>query len=279
MLYVIGKDMISFFMIIFTLLWSSLAGFCGNNKTAFVEPQGRFCLSGSYWKYSSDHFWNAEGKRCDAFNKFTKEEYILYAEYGLTERDTLSLKEGWARISESVNGRTMGFADIEIGWKRSLCQKGGAFISGEIVGIIPLECDHKPGLRYGRYGGEFNWLLSKNFSYHRLIGKYDFRLGYRTYEGFPSDQIRADAAAIFNLFSSVQLLLAGHLEYGLFNGHSVMNQSFFCFYSNYRLLKGQMELLFSLYRSASLFIGYQKHIWGKNIGTGGSWYGGAQIQF
>ncbi|HEY4831025.1 MAG TPA: hypothetical protein VIH61_00475 [Waddliaceae bacterium] len=271
--------MVGIFLITLIFFWNSLFGFCGNNKTAWVQQRNHFCLSGSYWNYSSDHFWNANGNQRDAFNKFTKEEYVLYLEYGLTQRDTLWLKDGWARIRESVNGRTLGFADMEIGWKRYLGQKWGAAISGEIVGIIPIESEHKPGLRYGRYGGEFNLLLSKEFSYWKLPGWYDFRLGYRAYEGFPSDQIRADAAATFNLFPCVKLLLAGHLEYGLFNGHSIMNQSFFCLFSNYRLLKGQVELLFSLYKEASLFVGYQRHIWGKNVGTGGLWYGGVQVQF
>ena len=258
---------------------SSLVGFCGNIKTACLQHQGHFCLSGSYWGYSSDHFWNSNGNQCNAFNKFSKAECDLYIEYGLTSCDTLWVKDGWARISESVNGRTMGFTDVEIGWKRYLGQKWGAIISGEIVAIVPLESEHKPGLRYGRYGGEFNLLLSKGVFYRNIPARYDFCLGYRAYEGFPSDQIRADAAATFDLSPCIHLLLAGHLEYGLFNGHSVMNQSFFCFYSNYRLLKGQIELLFSLYKGASLFVGYQRHVWGRNVGTGGSWYGGAQLQF
>lgn len=216
----------------------------------------------------------------DAFNKFEKDLYQGYAEYGLTWRDTISIKGGWARIEETLNGRNFGFTDIELGWKRYLCQKNGALISAELVAIIPPEEEHSPGLRYGCWGGEINLLMSNGFYLANTRGAYDLRLGYRTYDGDPSDQILADAVGRFMIFPRVCLLAGLNLQYGLLNGHPTRSQqSLFCFFPNYRLLNGKVEVMFNVFKGASIFAGYQRHIWGRNVGTGGEWYAGAQCQF
>lgn len=258
---------------------SALSGIAIDHKTACPQKQGHVYLCGTYWTYCSDEFWNSNGKRCEAYNEFEKCEFNFYAEYGITCRDTVTLKSAWARIDESVNGRTFGFEDIEIGWKRYLGTKCSHLISAELVGIIPVETNYKPGLRYGEYGGEFNLLLTKGFKLWEQCGSYDLRLGYRTYCGFPSDQIRADA--VFNIFSFSRLTLSasGHLEYGLFNGSSKDDESFFLLNPNYRLFRGQLQATLCVYQGAAIFVGYQRHMWGRNVGTNGGVYSGAQVQF
>lgn len=266
-------------IIIAFIVPSTLISIASDHKTACTQQQGHVYLCGTYWTYSSDEFWNSNGKRCEAHNEFEKCEYNLYAEYGLTCRDTISFNSAWARIDESINGRTFGFEDLEIGWKRYLGTKWCHHISAELVGIIPIEAEYKPGLRYGQYGGEFNLLLTKGFELWERCGSYDLRLGYRTYCGFPSDQVRADA--VFNIFPFSRLMLSasGHLEYGLFNGSSKDDESLFLLNPKYRLFRGQLQATMCVYKGASVFVGYQRHLWGRNVGTNGGGYGGVQIQF
>jgi len=258
---------------------SNLISIAINHKTACPLQKGRTYLSGTYSTYSSDHFWNASGKKCNAYNTFEKKVYHLYAEYGLSRRDTIWIQSAWARIEESINGRSFGFEDVEIGWKHDLGTTYSHHISCEIVGIIPIATKYEPGLRYGVYGGEINVLFTKGVRLWEQKGSYDLRLGYRKYCGFPSDQLRADAVINVLTWSRLCLSAGGFLEYGLFNGESKKNESFFLFNSNYRLLSGQVQATFSLYKAASLFIGYQRHLWGRNVGTKGGAYGGLQVLF
>jgi hypothetical protein len=257
----------------------SLISIAKDHKTALPQKKGHAYLCGTYWTYSSDEFWNVNGKRREAYNEFEQCEYNLYAEYGVNNRNTVSLNGAWARINESVNGRAFGFEELELGWKHFLGTKWSHSIAAELVAILPVETDYKPGLRYGQYGGEFNMLLTKAFDLCKRRGSYDLRLGYRSYCGFPSDQIRADAIVNITPFSRVILSASGHLEYGVFNGSAKEDESFFLLNPNYRLFRGQLQATIHVYRGASVFAGYQRHLWGRNVGTQGGCYGGAQIQF
>lgn len=244
-----------------------------------VQRKGHLFLSGTYWNYHSHTFWNKNGKKRDAFNTFEKNEFSLYAAYGLTRCDTLWVNGGWARIEESLNGRVFGFSDIEIGWKHLLGRVKGHLLTAEIVGIVPAESEFKPGLRYGRFGGEANLLIGKGFCLNELPGSYNVRLGYRVYEGFPSDQFRCDGAVHWKPFRCIRISAILGLEYGVFNGHSRVDQSFFLFNPNYRLLRGEIYTTLSLYKGASAFVGYRQHLWGENVGTHGGALGGLQVQF
>lgn len=258
---------------------SLLIGIAGEYKTACVQQKGHGYLSATYSSYSSNEFWNHEGTKRDAHNDFEKKSYSLYGEFGLTKRDTISAQGSWARVDESINGRTFGFEDIELGWKHYLGTKWCHHISTELVGIVPIETEHQPGLRYGEFGGEFNLLFTRGLALWKRCGGYDLRLGYRAYTGFPSDQVRADAVFHIFPFSRLKLSAGGFLEYGLFNGHSRHDQSHFLLNSNYRLFKAEVKASLRLYRGASAFVGYNRHLWGRNVGTRGGYFGGVQVQF
>lgn len=258
---------------------STVFGIASEYKSACVQQKGHAYISTMYWNYCADKFWNASGQRRSAHNDFEKHEINVRIEYGLTHRDTLSMRSAWAKIDESINGRTFGFEDIEIGWKHCLGTKWCHLISTELVTILPTETEHKPGLRYGQFGGELNLLFSRGFSCWERYGNYDLRIGYRGYEGFPSDQVRADAAINLYPLSRLKLTASGHLEYGLFNGKSRSDESLFLLNPNYRLFRGQIQATVCVHKGASVFVGYQRHLWGRNVGTGGGVFGGAQIQF
>jgi hypothetical protein len=260
-------------------IFATVSANISDHKTACLQQKGHAYLCGTYWTYSSDEFWNSSGDRRDAHNEFEKSWYTLYAEYGVTRWDTATLKMGWGRVEESLNGRTFGFEDVEIGWKRQMGKKWDHWVAAEIIAIIPVEKEYKSGVRYGCYGGEINLLFTKGFLIWNKCGNYDLRLGYRGYDDFPADQLRADA--VFNLkpFSKLTITLAGFLDYGFNNGKSRDDESFFLYHPNYRLLRSEIQATYNIYKGASVFIGYNQHLWGQNAGTNGGAYGGAQIQF
>lgn len=256
----------------------SLNGIAINYLTAKPQLKGDVYLCGTYSTSSADEFWNSKGKRCKAYNDFKNYEFTLYAEYGLTCTDTLLLEAGWARVDESINGKTLGFDDLKVGWKHYLGSKWDHLFSAELVAIVPTKNTHIPGVRYGKYGGEINLLLTRDFC-GWLDGDYDLRLGYAKFEGFPSDQILLDAVVNIFPFSRLRLSAGGFLEYGLFNGKSQDDESLFLFRSNYRLFRGELQATFWIHNDAAIFVGYQKNLWGRNVGTQGGVYCGAQIQF
>jgi len=258
---------------------SPLTGTSITYLTARPQQKGHTYLCLDYQHYNAHTFWNTEGKRCEAYNEFEIFEYNLYAEHGLNCNDTLSFKGAWAKINESINGKTFGFKNLRLGWKHYLGTKRKFLISTELVGIIPVKKTHKPGLCYGQSGSEVNVLLTKDVRLWARIGNCNFKLGYRKYSGFPSDQILMDS--VINIFLSPRLLLSAgsFLEYGLFNGKSRNDESFFLLRSNYRLLQGKIQAAIRIYKESYLFIGYHEHFWGRNAGTNGGIYGGAQIQF
>ncbi len=257
----------------FTILLATIPCFL------FALPKGDICITSVYSYYSSDHFWNSDGKKRFAHNDFEKKEYQLQVEYGLTNKDTLSLKGGWARIDESVNGRTFGFEDISISWKRLLGQKFCYCMSGEIIAIIPVENEYEPGLRYGQYGAEISFHFFRDYKFCNRNLIHGLSLGYRKYDGFPSDQIRLKTWLCYNLWQKLQLFANTRLDYGLFNGRSRNDASLFLFNPNYRLLSLDVGADLSLFKCLKAFIGYKKHIWGQNVGTGGFYFGGLNFHF
>ncbi|MGA8164172.1 MAG: hypothetical protein WB791_03990 [Waddliaceae bacterium] len=263
-----------------TLLFpATLIGVPSTMKSACFPNKHHGLVCATYWTYRSDDFWNAQGKRCEAFNDFKKYAYRLYSEYGITSKDALTARGGWAKVDESMNGREFGFEDIEISWKHRLRKTDSYVMTTELVGIIPAKKGYRPGLRYGQWGGEVNLLATSGFSLWDRQGSYDLRLGYRIYEGFPSDQLRADANIHFLPLPRLKVSASGQLEYGVWNGKSRIDQSLFLLNPNYRLLKGKIEVEYCINRFCSIYAGYYRHLWGRNIGTRGGGYAGAEIQF
>jgi hypothetical protein len=225
----------------------------------------------TYKSYQTSHFWNKTGSRKSAHNEFDKKEIEIYGEFGLTSCDTLTLKESWGRAEERMNGRTFGFSDMELGWRRFLWTNGSHVIASRALAIIPIQNNFEPAIRYGQYGGEVDILWG--------YCCYDFLLGYRFYEGFPSDQIRACAQMHWELCSWITFKGEAKLEYGVFNGQNRPDASLFLYQPNYRLFKVKAEAEIKLCRCVSTNVGWFQHVWGENVGTGGGFYGGIDIHF
>jgi hypothetical protein len=249
-----------------------------HHNTAFIDAPGSIDNLLTYSTYSTDSFWNREGKRLPTFNHFRKRSYLLYTEYALNRCNSLSFNGGYSTVEESLNNNSCGLEDIEFGWKHLFSSMKTSAFTAQIMSIIPGG-DKKSSIRYGKFGVQFGLLYSHLFFLWHRRAWYDLELAYRYYHGCPSDQIRTSLALGYNLHSYIQLIAASQLFYGLFNGESKCNLNNVIFHPNYRLLKAQIECVIRLLPHTSLALGAYRHIWGQNIGIGGGYYVGLWVDF
>jgi hypothetical protein len=246
--------------------------------SAFLKKQGEGFFAWEYWSYSTRRYWDKQGRHLLAHNHFQKRELNLYLEYGLTNCDTLVGKLLYDRIHQSAYGNTDGFEDPEVGWVRRLAKYEHSTLAGEILVIIPGG-RFRSALRYGVWGVQFSLLWGTSFKFWDKDMFFDSLVGYRLFRGFPSDQVRAHAILGVDLTKQWQLILQSHLEYGIYNGKPVMNESVISLDPNYRLLKCSVRLRYRYSKQYSLTVGYYRHVWGRNTGSGGGFIGGLWVDF
>lgn len=249
-----------------------------HHTTAFIGSRGSIDTLWSVSTYSTDSFWNKNNKKLPSFNDFREQDYMLYAEYAVNARNSLTLDGGFSVITEEVNGDSGGIADLELGWKHLLRKTKTSACTAQLVGIIPTS-DRDPPLRYGRGGLELSLLYSQIFHLRNTFWWYDFGLGYRWYEGFPSDQLRSLLALGVFVNPNLRFIVSNELDYGFFNGDSSGSVSNITFNPNYRLYMLKFECVFKVVKHTFLTLGAYKHVWGQNVGAGGGYYGGIWLVF
>lgn len=249
-----------------------------HHRTAFIGAAGEVDLLPTYSYYTTDHFWNKQGKRLKAFNRFRRHSALLYVEYAFNECNSFTFNGGFSRVCESLNGNSQGFEDSELGWKHLFYRDGDSAFTVEVVGIIPSG-DKKSSVRYGQFGLEVSGLFSKYFCLCDRWGWVDAALGYRYYSGFPSDQIRASLAVGYFVTSRLQVIASTQLDYGLFNGRARGNRNHIAFNANYRLLSAQLEVAMRVTSCLTLTAGGYGHFLGQNVGAGGGGFGAVWVDF
>jgi len=243
---------------------------------SFVKEKCEFVGSVEYLVYKTHHFWNSKGKKLPSFNDFDVQSGILFLKYGVTDADTVVARGAYNCICESMNGKTIGFEDSELGWRHALLGWKGWDFSAQLLAIIPSGRE-RDSLRYGRFGTEVDLHGQKYFCFNQNPGWFEVLVGYRAYSGFPSDQIRANTRLGYDLCPWFQLSAGAQLEYGVFNGTKSFSGPSILLEPNYRLLKIDYEALIRLTSISYIRLGGFQHVWGRNVGTGGGWYGGLLI--
>ena len=199
-------------------------------------------------------------------------------EYDITARQAVYLKGGYSMVNERLNGRSRGIEDPEASWQCLLYGDQGSAFSGRLTAIVPIG-DKKCCIRYGKFGVEFKLLYSRIFELFNRQWWYDLNLGYRTYTGFPSDQLRSNFSIGCTITPNFWILSSTQLYYGLGHGDSQVNRNNICFNSNFRLLTTQVQGIIQIYKHLALNAGGFFHLWGENVGAGGGVYGGAWVIF
>ena len=229
-------------------------------------------------QYQTDHFWNCSSKKLPTYNKFKKNTVYFYVEEGVCKNLSLFLNTAYADVEESLNGKSRGFEDCEVGGKFRLFQKNTLALTFQATGIVPAG-ERKSSLRYGKWGAEGGILIADLFSILERKCWYDLGLLYRSFQGFPSDQLRAQFSLGCHLCSQLYLVGTSKLEFGLWNGREGYRGNNVVLHPNYRLLKIQVDGFFSLCSYVSFTLGAFYHVWGQNCGTSGGFQGGAKFDF
>lgn len=263
------------FFLFLLLLFSSLAA----QEEWVIEKFNTSYVTLGYQNYHTSHFWNKQGNKKASFNRFYEHEYAFYLQYGLTPCDTIGVQGSYNRIMESMNGRTLGWTDFEWNWKHLFWTQPCKQFFMEVIAITPFKTVFKPALRYGRFGGEFALHYRQVFHILKQRGWYELKGGYRTYLGFPSDQLRGYFRVAYAPCSQFDLIASSFLEYGVFNGKRKINQSLIAFAANYRLLTMQIEAVAYFWKRFAVAAGYYWHVWGENVGCGGGAFANASTQF
>jgi hypothetical protein len=249
-----------------------------HHTTAFIAPPGEIDLLISDAYYTTNHFWNKSGKLLPTYNQFKSNSTLLYAEYAINSRNSLTLNGGYSMVQESLNGNSCGWEDVELGWKSMLYHDRGQVFTAQVIAIIPAG-KKKSSIRYGQGGVQGSLLYSDLFLLFEREGWVDLNVGYRIYDGYPSDQFILNLAAGYQLFKWVTVIATGELLYGVNNGRSEDNFNNVIYNPNPRLLNGKIECLASITQHLYLTIGLNKHIWGQNVGAGGGCYAGLWFSY
>lgn len=245
-----------------------------HHTTAFIGQPGEVDILISYSHYNVNRFWNRYGNLLPRHNHFFRQAGTLYAEYAIRCEDSVTLDGGYDFIREKLDGNTFGFEDMELGWKHQVYATETAALTTQLIALIPGGAK-RCSLRYGKPGLQAGLLFSDQYS----RGWYDLNLAYRFYQGFPSDQIVAEGAIGYDVLACLQFIASIQLEYGICNGRSDKNFNNIVFNPNYRLLNGQLELNYRLMQHVTLVAGGFQHLWGRNVGSGGGFFGGSWIDF
>lgn len=246
---------------------------------AYTREQGTGAVRLSALTYSTHSFWDRNGKKHRDYNEFHRYEGEVYIEYGLTNCDTLSIKSAYDAINEKMDGNQYGFTDIELGWKRSAGSWGNNVFAFQTTVIVPSEHGYQPAVRYGQFGVEGKLHQSCRFSLCGMPSMVFSGIGYRWYQGYPSDQVRQDFTFVVQPHDRFSLSASSYLDYGLFNGRSRLDQSLIWMNPNYRLWKVEAGVCGRVFDRTWVSLTYFRHLWGENVGTNGGFIGRVIVAF
>ncbi len=251
---------------------------------AWVQPPGKCFVSLQSYYYETNEYFDSGGSRKSRGGTFEKFEFNPYVECGLTTKDTLVLNIFYDWLRDNVSGttkKTNGFADIEAGWRRLLLKRDPHVFSAQLLGIFPADYDIEddPRLGYGRYGMEASVLYGRYFKLSGRYGFFDSQLGFRSYFGYPSEQIRTNLTLGYDLFKRIQVLCSSELHYGLDNGAEKTVGRNITVEPQYRLLKITGALRFRITADYSVVGAAYCHAWGENTGADGGFYGSLWLRF
>lgn len=246
-----------------------------HHETAFIAERNSIDFLVNYSNYNADRFWNRSGRSLKAYDTFKSHEGQAYLEYALLSCDALFAECSYVQVKEAYSGDVKKIRDSEAGWKHFWWEQNCGALSTELRAIIPMG-NRKNPIRYGEWGVQASVLYSKYFS----RGWIDTLLGYRYYNGNPSDQIRAMGALGVNIYEWLQFIGTAELEYSLDSHESRFDRHVIALNPNYRLLRLKGEIVVAPFCDyIALTLGVYRHVWGRWVGEGGGFYVGSWLYY
>lgn len=243
-------------------LYSHSAALAG----AWLQPQGRGLAVAQGTYYATNSYFDQEGEK-QPQARFQKQEFNLYAEYGVFDHLTLGSNLFINRVSQLGEAR-YSLADSEFFVRRSIWQTESTQVSLQPLFKLPSLASEKESPRGGSRSldGEISFLVGKNL---HLVSPRDFldtRMGYRARSRGLSAQFRGDVVLGLGLSERLMLLPALRViaaqspdtsEVFEENGEQ-----------DYDLMKGELGLVYQLSDSRSLHASIFSHLSGSRTGSG-----------
>jgi hypothetical protein len=176
-----------------------LAGLLALSSTsqagAWTRSKGDGLAVLSYYFYSTERqFDDGWGQEEFGFNgEFTKNEWNLYVEYGLTDELTLIgnfFLDGLAFENEFGRDTNFGLADQEVGLRFRLAQKIPQALQLLVKIPGPYDVNDSPALGNGQTDVELDYFIGHPFPFGSRWGFLDLGVGYRLRTAEPADELR-----------------------------------------------------------------------------------------
>lgn len=240
------------------------------SSSPWGRKKGEFFAAPQIYYYTADHYWDKEGDRKSIGCTFKKLETAIYAEWGLSQELTLTLRVPYQHL-ECGEKHTDGISDIEAGLIKRLKQSSRGVLSLQATAIIPTGYSISRELRlgYNRFGLE--GMLLGGYGFNRAFA--EAGIGYRYYQGYPSDQIRGYARIGLKPDRKIIIMNTIDIQYGVNNGERKKVGKNITLEPYYRLIQNDFSLVFRITPRISVNLGVIKALWGRNTGDGINFYG------
>jgi hypothetical protein len=250
---------------VFFLTWASTAA---ASASSFPRAPGTSFIDVQYSYYESGTFITPGGQNVPAGCTFEKHEASVYAEVGVTKRDTLTGQLPYDWIDCGGN-RTQGFTDLEVGLDHNLHRGATTTFGVRLDAIVPTgySIDVNPRLGYGRLGTEADVLYGGSIG---RFGFYDTQTGVRFFSGYPATQFRTTGTIGYNARS---VLLLGEVDYETNIGAGTTLANIGAnplIQPSYTALQGTLAATVRVAPAGSLYLGTTSLIAGRNTGLGHS---------
>lgn len=252
-------------------------GALGVFSTAFGWPlkEGGLFFSPTYYYYQTSHYWDNNGNTRSIGCNFIKKEINFYSEYGMTDNFTLTAQTAYDELRCGTNS-TSGLYDIELGGIYSVFNYGNSAFGIGGKAIIPTGYSiYKPlRLGYDRFGIE----PSLYYFFSNNTGYISSSLGYRFYQGYPSDQVRFSINAGLNIIRYLTLEPFINGQIGVGNGYNKNIGNNYLLEPSYKLIQVGLNIIPHI-GNISPFFGITKPVYGENTGQGIEYSGGIWFNF
>jgi len=252
------------FIILFLMLIQATTAFAG----AWTRDPGSCLVTPKIYAYQATKYWDAAGGEHDLASPYQKSEINIYGEYGLTKDNMLVIQTAYDNINDGSAVKS-GLADSEIGIVQKIRSYDDAVVSLKGSLIVPsgYSTTSTPLIGYGEIGAEIGLLYGRSW----LGGYIDSALGFRKYNGAPSDQLRGNALLGVEINKKIRLKNNLELIWGLGNGRTILVQEKVQT-TDSQLLQLDLALEFDVNNRTTVTFGFNKALAGRNTGIGNSYY-------
>lgn len=276
------------------------AGNTGNSYTngAGVRAKGETTIYVGYTAFQTDHFFNEEGDKKPTGSVIYQQLYTTYIEYGLTEYDTLLANFNYVRIrqTETLHPNINGLRDFDLGWKRLLWAQKNDVFSVTLLVTIPSgsNADELIAVRAGQFAELVAFQYSHEFTLGCRPAGFDLSVGYRFYQGFPSDAVVLGTGFRYEFLKNFLFIASLDLYDGVGNGRPVRipgpgasaaeleefidDEINNITIRNSRFLSGALYLCYT-FSHVTATIGTYRNLWGRNVGAQTAYFGGLTFAF